>query len=173
MTDKATRVRKFNMDVAIRCSHESHARKRKTGCVIVNGNTIISHGWNGMPSGYSNECETSVKPREMAFGSPPTLLETKPEVLHAEENAIGKVAASTQSTQGADLYVTYAPCTRCARLIWRAEIRNVYYLDAYEGENVAEKNGLLLLEQVGIPAIQIRPDGSLVRATRWDLASVD
>ena len=170
MTDKAQRYRQFNMDNAVRCAAMSHAEKRKTGCIIVNGNNIISHGWNGMPAGYPNECET----KEFSIVAPEFFLfNTNPEVLHAEENAIGKVAASTQSTSGADLYVTYVPCTRCARLIWRAQIRTVYYLDAYEGENEAEKNGLLLLERVGIPAVRLNPDGSLFSPPSWNLPLVD
>lgn len=163
--NKAQRYRQFNMDVAVRCAAMSHAVKRKTGCIIVHGTNIISHGWNGMPSGYPNECEATLL-------SDPPQYRTHPEVLHAEENAIGKVAASTQSTVGADLYVTYAPCKRCARLIWRAGIRNVYYLDAYAGENAGEKDGLELLARVGIPAIQLRPDGAPVRIPSWELPAV-
>jgi dCMP deaminase len=162
--DRFQRHHKFCLDIAVRSAEMSHAQKRKTGCVIVANQSIISHGWNGMPTGYDNGCEA------MTAGM---ALETRPEVLHAEENAIGKVAASTQSCRGADLYVTYAPCTRCARLIWRAGIRNVYYLDPYLGPNADTKNGLSLLNKVGIPTIRLDSAGAIVHQPAWVLLEVD
>jgi len=104
----------------------SSAERLKVGCVIVKDNTIIGIGYNGMPSGWDNECETSYK----VF--PGTeMSKTRPEVLHAETNAIAKVARSNSSTDNADLFVTHAPCMECAKLIYQSGIKSVYYKDTY------------------------------------------
>ena len=106
----------------------SSAQRLQVGCVIVKDNTIIGIGYNGMPSGWDNVCEHEGK--------------TKPEVLHAETNAIAKVARSTSSTDGASLFVTHAPCIDCAKLIHQSGIENVYYKNEYrstEGVDFLEK----------------------------------
>ena len=99
----------------------SSAKRLQVGCVIVKDNTIIGIGYNGMPSGWTNECED-------ASGS------TKPEVIHAESNAILKIAKSTNSTQDADLFVTHAPCIHCAKLIHQSGIKSVFYRNTYRDE---------------------------------------
>lgn len=107
----------------------SSARRAKVGAVIVRayGKSIIGVGYNGMPSGWDNNCENEVRwPNgEIQF------LETKPEVLHAEANAIMKVAQSTETTLGATIYCTMLPCLDCAKLIYQAGIKRVVYRDSY------------------------------------------
>lgn len=111
------------MDIAVRLASESHAVRSKVGCVIVKDDNIVSHGWNGTPSGEDNSCEYVNEAGELV---------TKPEVLHAESNAISKLAANDQaSTRGATLYVTMAPCPECAKLIKQAKIARVVYKDSY------------------------------------------
>lgn len=117
----------------------SSATRLKVGAVIVKDNRIISIGYNGMPSGWTNECETSDE-----YGNRPV---TKPEVLHAETNAIAKTARSNESTEGAVLYTTCAPCLDCAKLIYQAGISRVVYGHRYrseEGLNFLEKCDIIV-----------------------------
>jgi dCMP deaminase len=110
----------------------SRARRRKVGCIVVKDKMIISDGYNGTPSGFDNNCEY-----ETRFG-----LETRDDVLHAESNAIAKLAKSTQSSVGADMYLTLSPCINCAKLIIQAEIKRVVYDEQYtcmEGVNLLKK----------------------------------
>ena len=104
----------------------SSARRAKVGAVIVKDNRILSVGYNGMPSGWDNECED-----EYLYEDGGTELKTKPEVLHAEANAITKVARSTESSEGSTLYTTMLPCLDCAKLIYQAGIERVVYRDSY------------------------------------------
>jgi dCMP deaminase len=107
----------------------SSARRLQVGCVIVKNDTIIGIGYNGMPSGWDNNCEYEIhQPVERVN------LVTKPEVLHAETNAIAKVARSTNSSEGATLFVTHAPCIECAKLIHQSGIKTVYYRNPYRDE---------------------------------------
>lgn len=118
-----------HMKVAQVYAELSSAERLKVGCVIVKDNTIIGIGYNGMPSGWDNVCETSYK----VF--PGTeMSKTRPEVLHAETNAIAKVARSNSSTDNADLFVTHAPCMECAKLIFQSGIKSVYYRDTYRSD---------------------------------------
>jgi dCMP deaminase len=124
----------------------SSAKRLKVGCVIVKDNTIIGIGYNGMPSGWTNECEDvewSYDIRSTYFSKDWKYCEqkkqyyrtvTKPEVIHAESNAISKVARSTHSTQDADLFVTHAPCIQCAKLIHQSGIKSVFYHDRSRDE---------------------------------------
>ena len=105
----------------------SSAKRLKVGCVIVKDRRIISIGYNGMPSGWDNECEYLDKEYEFFDGA----LKTKKEVLHAESNAIAKVARSPESSFGAVLYCTHAPCLDCAKLIHQAGIVEVWYEEEY------------------------------------------
>ena len=114
----------------------STAERLKVGCIIVKDDRIISIGYNGMPSGASNVCEKDG--------------ETKPEVLHAEANAITKVSASTQSSEGSTLYVTLSPCTDCSKLIHQAKIKRVVYNEQYK-----DTSGLEFLEKAGVEVCQI------------------
>tara|TARA_A200000159_G_scaffold11809_1_gene9969 strand:- start:13602 stop:14072 length:471 start_codon:yes stop_codon:yes gene_type:complete len=130
---------KAHLQAAETYAQLSSARRMKVGCVIVKDNRIISIGYNGMPSGWDNNCEDVV-------GMPDDqTLKTKKEVLHAESNAITKVAKSTESAEGAVLYSTCAPCIDCAKLIHQAGIRRVVY-----GHNYKSEEGLTFLEKCGI-----------------------
>ena len=122
----------------------SSAKRLQVGCVIVKNNTIIGIGYNGMPSGWDNNCEVSINEEDIG-GS---YLKTKPEVLHAETNAIAKVARSTNSTEGSDMFCTHAPCVQCAKLIYGAGISKMYYRDAYR-----DNDGLDFLEATGVEVI--------------------
>jgi dCMP deaminase len=114
----------------------SSAKRLQVGCVIVKNNTIIGIGYNGMPSGWTNECEEWVElsPSEKVWSDADRELRTKIEVIHAESNAISKVARSTNSTQDADLFVTHAPCIHCAKLIHQSGIKSVFYRNTYRDE---------------------------------------
>jgi dCMP deaminase len=108
----------------------SSAKRLQVGCVIVKDNTIIGIGYNGMPSGWDNNCEELIEQHEDGG----QILKTKPEVLHAETNAIAKVARSTNSTDGADMICTHAPCLDCAKLIHQAGIKRFYFRSHYRSE---------------------------------------
>jgi dCMP deaminase len=115
-----------HMSAAEVYSQLSSARRLKVGCVIVKNDTIIGIGYNGMPSGWTNECEY-----DYVNDIGELILKTKPEALHAESNALAKVARSTNSSDGAILFVTHAPCLDCAKLIYQAGIIEVYYHHPY------------------------------------------
>lgn len=110
----------------------SHCKRKQVGALIVKDRMIISDGFNGTPSGFDNCCED-------AKGV------TKWEVLHAEANAILKVASSTQSAEGATLYITLSPCTECSKLIHQAGIKRVVYAKDYR-----DSSGLNFLEKAGV-----------------------
>jgi dCMP deaminase len=122
-------------------SQLSSAKRLKVGCVIVKDNTIIGIGYNGMPSGWDNNCEDVIEQHEDGG----QILKTKPEVLHAETNAIAKVARSTNSTDGADIFITHAPCLECAKLIHQAGIKNIWF-----GEHYRDESGINFLQKCKI-----------------------
>jgi dCMP deaminase len=149
------------MDWAKRCAELSHAKRLHVGAVIVKDDTVISYGYNGMPAGWDNDCENVewcsaggwLDPEEIIEGWPYEgtyldrdgnemqnryRLKTKPEVLHAESNALMKVAQSTESSEGSTLFCTHAPCIDCAKLIYQAGITKVYYRNAYRSEQGIE-----------------------------------
>ena len=130
----------------------SHARRLKVGAIVVKDDSIISIGYNGMPAGWDNNCEDEVVDNYAGFEGAvhSTRLKTKPEVLHAEMNAIGKLACSDRSGQGADMFITHAPCIECAKLIHAARIRRVFY-----GETYRSTDGVNFLEKCGIEVTQI------------------
>lgn len=117
----------------------SYAQRRKVGCVIVKDDTIIGIGYNGTPPGWENICEEN--------GA------TKPEVIHAEQNALDKVIRGTISSVGASIFVTTAPCLECAKRIHGAGIREVYYLEVYRSDD-----GLKFLAKAGIHIEKIGPN---------------
>lgn len=136
---------KYYMGVASLTAKQSYAIRRKVGAIIVKDTRIISEGFNGTPSGFENKCENeSYNIREDI-----TEYITKPEVLHAESNAITKCAKFGDATDGATLYVTCSPCVECAKLIIQAGIRRVIYRDKYHDES-----GLKLLSKAGIEVEQ-------------------
>lgn len=129
------------MDIAARVARMSYARRLQVGAVVVKDGRIISMGFNGMPSGWDNDCEDIVELHEDGGHT----YKTKPQVLHAESNAIAKLARSTESGENADLFVTHAPCIECAKLIYQSGVRRVYYGTAYRdssGVEFLKKSGL-------------------------------
>ena len=118
------------MKVAQLFAEHSSAKRKKVGAVIVKDDRIISIGYNGMPAGWDNQCEDALHDN---YGG--TALVTKPEVLHAESNAIAKLAKSTESGDGATMFVTCAPCLECAKLIYQAGIKEVYYAESYRNND--------------------------------------
>ena len=108
----------------------STATRLQVGCVLVKDNRIISIGYNGMPSGWTNECEETVIWHEGKQLSQP-LKVTKPEVLHAETNAIAKLARSSENGEGASAFITHQPCLDCAKLLYQAGIQEVYFVHEY------------------------------------------
>ena len=128
------------MDWARRAAELSHARRLQVGAVVVKNDTVISYGYNGMPAGWDNNCEDEVFQQDGTAG-----LKTKAEVLHAESNAIAKLAKSSNSGLDADLFVTHAPCLDCAKLIYQSGIRRVYFGQAYR-----DNAGIEFLEKSGI-----------------------
>jgi dCMP deaminase len=133
-----TNIDNVFMEIAHSIGKLSYAKRLQVGCIVVKDGNILSMGYNGMPYGFENECEFEGTPEHKK-------LRTKPEVLHAESNAISKLARSTQSSDGADLYVTDSPCFDCAKLIIQSGIKAVYYRGEYR-----IKDGLVLLEDAGI-----------------------
>jgi dCMP deaminase len=128
------------MDTAERFAQLSSAKRLHVGAVVVKDNRIISIGYNGMPSGWTNECEEIV----YRIAEEP-ILKTKDEVIHAEANAISKLAKSGDSGDKADLFCTHAPCVHCAKMIYGAGIKKVYYRNSYRDEA-----GLDFLQKCGI-----------------------
>ena len=149
------------MDWARRAAELSHARRLQVGAVIVKDDTVISYGYNGMPAGWDNNCEFkdydlsrdfngnyfpySEKEYPLEDERGRYKLKTRPEVLHAESNAIAKLAKSTNSGLDADLFVTHSPCLDCAKLIYQSGIRQVYFGQAYR-----DNAGIEFLEKSGI-----------------------
>jgi dCMP deaminase len=133
----------YYMKVAELTSTLSYAKRLQVGSVIVKGNKILATGYNGMPSGWDNECETTelVELDEKFVKR----LVTKPEVLHSETNAIAKVSASTESSEGATMFCTHAPCINCAKLIYQSGINNLFYRDTYR-----DSAGIKFLESSGV-----------------------
>jgi dCMP deaminase len=132
----------------LRMAHEwaklSRANRMQVGCLVVKDRMIISDGFNGTPTGFDNDCEERNTVTNILMGKDKTV--TKPEVLHAESNAITKLAKSTQSSNGATMYLTLSPCLDCAKLIIQSGIQRVVYSEQYR-----IKYGIRLLEQGNIP----------------------
>ena len=135
----------------------SKAKRKQVGCLIVKDGAIISDGYNGTPSGFDNACEweedAGTYPKDTPKGLRERRLVTRPEVLHAESNAISKLAKSTQGSDGATLYATCSPCMECSKLIIQCGIVRVVY-----GEKYRNNDGLKLLKkaEIGIQFISGR-----------------
>lgn len=128
-------------DIAARVAELSSARRLKVGAIIVRDDRIISIGYNGMPAGWDNNCET-----EQQDGS----LKTRPEVLHAERNAIDKLARSTESGVNAYMFVTHSPCLECSKSIYASGIFKVFYETEYRSAE-----GVEFLRKCGVEVIQL------------------
>jgi dCMP deaminase len=148
-----------HLDVAARYSQLSRARRLKVGAVVVKDDRIISIGYNGTPPGWDNNCEYEVPlpQQEISPGIVDAVyrceLKTKAEVLHAEENAIGKLARSHESGAGAAMFITHAPCAQCAKLILVSGIKSVFYRDTYRDDS-----GVKFLEKGGVEVQQIKEE---------------
>ena len=126
-TRKVHQYKRLYMDIAERVAEMSHAQRLKVGAVIVRDGRIISMGWNGMPAGWDNECEQDL----WHAASEDVERVTRAEVLHAESNAISKLARSIESGLDAEMYCTHNPCMECAKLIYQSGIKKVYYKTEY------------------------------------------
>ena len=159
------------MDTAKRFAELSHARRLHVGAIVVKDDRIISIGYNGMPAGWDNNCETKewdtgaggwLDPEEFGAKYPYEGwhegaqrnvrygLKTKPEVLHAETNALAKLAKSTESGLDASMFITHSPCLDCAKLIFQSGIRGVFYRDSYRNTE-----GIDFLKKSGVEVIQV------------------
>ena len=132
MEDKQTKYDKAYLKMALEWGELSYCKRRKVGALIVKDKMIISDGYNGTPTGFENICED-----DEGY--------TKWYVLHAEANAIAKVSSSTQSTNGATLYITLSPCRECSKLIFQSGIKRVVYNREYK-----DTSGLEFLEKAGV-----------------------
>ena len=160
------------MDWADRVAQLSHAVRLNVGAVVVKDDTVISYGYNGMPAGWDNDCEDKVwdsgaggwldpeeikakYPYEAWHGGAQAMvrygLKTKPEVLHAESNAIAKLAKSHNSGLGATMFITHAPCLDCAKLIYQSGIGSVLYRNSYR-----DTSGITFLEKSGVKVEQLK-----------------
>ncbi len=136
------------MDVCDRIAAMSVAERLQVGSLIVKDDNILAFGWNGTPRGWDNCCEHTVQHHEL--GTCTTV--SKPEVIHAESNAISKLARGTESGLGATMFITHAPCIDCAKLIYQSGITTVYYKHQY---SAARGSGIEFLEKSGITVEQI------------------
>jgi len=127
----------------------STARRKKVGAIVVKDDRIISIGYNGMPSGWDNICEyvADVHPSDPRYdyNNFSKELKTRPEVIHAESNAIAKLAKSTESGNGASMFITCAPCVECAKMIYQSGIKEVFY-----GEEYRNNDGIEFLNKCGL-----------------------
>lgn len=162
----------YYMNLAELTSKLSYAKRLQVGAVIVKDNQILATGYNGTPAGWDNNCEEVewcsaggwLSPEEIEEGWPYEgtyldahgnvmegryRLKTKPEVLHAETNALMKVAKSTESSDNAMLFCTHAPCMECSKLIFQAGIKTVFYRDQYRDDS-----GVQFLKQGGVDVHQ-------------------
>ena len=129
------------MDTAVRFSKLSTARRLNVGSIIVKDDRIISIGYNGTPAGWDNNCEILLEDGT---------LKTKPETIHAEANAVAKLAKYGESGQNATMFVTHAPCMECAKTIYVSGIIELYYLNDYRSSE-----GLDFLKKCGIRVVKM------------------
>ena len=149
----------YYIKVAQICSENSKANKLKVGAIIVKDQQIISDGFNGTPSGFDNQCEDekhkkldrcSLCSQEHCEGCDNIELLTRPEVMHAESNAITKCAEYGKATLGSTIYITHTPCIECAKLIIQAGIKRVVYKNFYKslaGVEILRKSGIIVEQQ--------------------------
>jgi dCMP deaminase len=136
------------MDVAERFAKLSSAKRLQVGAIVVKDDRIISIGYNGMPAGWDNTCEDVVEIHEDGG----IITKTKPEVIHAEANAIAKLAKGNESGDGSTMFLTHAPCIDCAKQVYTAGIKKVYYRNSYR-----DTQGVDFLEKCQVEVIRISP----------------
>ncbi len=156
------KLKKAYMKTAETFAELSHARRLHVGAIVVKDDRIISIGYNGMPAGWDNNCEYKeyMDPGAGGWLGPIEIetqwqyleedgtrytLKTRPEVLHAETNAISKLAKSTESGNGAAMFITHSPCLDCAKLIYQSGINSVYYRSSYRSDD-----GIEFLKKSGV-----------------------
>lgn len=159
------RMIEYYMDVARRTSQLSYAEKLKVGAILVKDDMIVSHSWNGTPRGTDNVCEYKIYLDQeddwvnqtydywevsKTGKSRSYRLKTKPEVTHAEEAMLMKVASTHQSTVGGILFCTHSCCMNCAKLIYGAKIKEFYYSEEYRSDD-----GIKFLQSLGIPVYKV------------------
>jgi len=142
--DKQSQFDRSYLKMAAIWAQNSYSERRQVGAILVKDRMIISDGYNGTPSGFENVCEDE-------NGN------TKPYVLHAEANAITKVAKSNNSSEGATLYITSSPCLECAKLIIQAGIKRVVFSDDYR-----LADGIELLIRAGIEVVKMKDDDLII-----------
>jgi len=135
--EKLLKYDRAYLRIAAEWAQLSYCKRKKVGAIIVKDKMIISDGYNGTPSGFDNCCED-----ENGL--------TKWDVLHAEANAILKVARSTQSCEGATLYITLSPCKDCSKLIHQSGIKRVVYLNGY-----SDNSGIIFLQKAGVEVLHL------------------
>jgi dCMP deaminase len=135
------------MKTAFTFAELSTAEKMKVGSIVVKDNRIISIGYNGTPSGWSNDCEDRIVNPDTGEVE----LKTKPEVAHSESNAILKLARSHESALDASLFITHSPCINCAKMIYQAGISEVYFSIEYKS-----RDGIEFLKKCNIPVHQVK-----------------
>lgn len=152
----------YYMKIAEATAELSVAVRLKVGSIVVKNNSIISYGYNGTPTGWDNSCENvetcydvrdTLHRDDWTYNEATkqyTRLKTKPEVLHSEANSLMKIAKSNESSDGASLFCTHAPCLDCAKLIHQAGINSIYYRNAYRSTD-----GIEFLEKSGVNVSQI------------------
>jgi len=133
------RMQSFYFDVCRRIAKLSRAKKLKVGSLIVKNGNIIAYGWNGTPYGWSNECEILIDGE----------LKTKPEVIHSEKNSLYKLAKSGESSDGAVIFCTHAPCLECAKAIFMSGITSFFYESEYRSND-----GLEFLQKCGVEVVK-------------------
>jgi len=160
------KFRQLYRDLALRVAALSYAKRLQVGAIVVKDDRIISMGYNGMPAGWENDCEhvelmpfnyTNIEDypflgdfwRDGQNVKQRYRLVTRPEVLHAESNAIAKLAKSNDSGLGADLFSTHSPCIECAKLIYQSGIRRVYY-----GQDYRDDSGVKFLKASGVEVVK-------------------
>jgi len=129
----------YYMKIAVETAKLSTAKKLQVGCIIVKNERTISIGYNGTPSGWDNNCEDLIDGK----------LVTKPEVLHAEMNAISKLAKSPESSYGATMYMTHSPCLNCSKMIYQSGIYSIIYKEDFRTDE-----GIIFLKKCGISTIK-------------------
>jgi len=147
------KFQKLYSEMAASVAKMSYARRLQVGAIIVKNDRVISMGYNGMPAGWDNNCEDAI-PQVVSIAPDghdliELTLKTKPEVLHAESNAIAKLAKTDGGGDGADIFITHAPCIECAKLIFQTGINRVFY-----GEDYRDDKGIKFLKQSGVKVIK-------------------
>ena len=153
--DKQTKYDQMYMQLALESARMSYAKRNKVGAVLVLPTGLISQGWNGMPAGMDNSCEvykTTGNLVDLDYDGDVDALETRPEVIHAEDNVLNKIARSTLSAEGSTMYLTVSPCLPCAKRLHGAGVKRVVYKEQYrctEGIKFLKDNTDVVVEQLG------------------------